>query len=151
MVSREKSSRGSDNPRRPTRSGLRNFITSAVGRLRNSPERTFQRLDTQADARPNLRHGNALAGSREKSSRGSDSPRRPTRSGFRSFITNSVGRLRNSPERTFQRLGTQTKSLRNRNTSDPLLYPRLEFLDGCYALLALVRCRRRRRWRIAFR
>ena len=28
-----------------------NLFTSAVGRLRNSPERTFQRLGTQADAR----------------------------------------------------------------------------------------------------
>ena len=61
MGSREKSSRGSDSPRRPTRSGLRNFITSAVGRLRNSPERTFQRLDTQVGVRRNrdteLRYG----------------------------------------------------------------------------------------------
>ncbi len=135
MVSREKSSRGSDSPRRPTRSDLRNFIASAVGRLRNSPERTFQRLGTQADARLNLSHGieprnratesshgieprnratesshgNALVGSREKSSRGSDSPRRPTRSGLRNFIASAVGRLRNSPERTFQRLGTQAR------------------------------------------
>ena len=51
MFSREKSSRGSDSPRRPTRSGLRNFIASAVGRLRNSPGRIFQRLDTQMDSR----------------------------------------------------------------------------------------------------
>ncbi len=31
VVSREKSSRGSNSPRRPTRSSLRNFIASAVG------------------------------------------------------------------------------------------------------------------------
>ena len=51
MVSREKSSRGSDSPRRPTRSDIRNFMASAVGRLRNSPERTFQRLETQVNSR----------------------------------------------------------------------------------------------------
>ena len=51
MSSREKFSRGSDSPRRPTRSDVRNFIASAVGRLRNSPERTFQRLGTQDVAR----------------------------------------------------------------------------------------------------
>ena len=51
MSSREKIPPGSDSPRRPTRSGLRNFIASAVGRLRNSPGRIFQRLGTQTDAR----------------------------------------------------------------------------------------------------
>ena len=55
MRSREKSSRGSDSPRRPTRSDLRSFIASAVGRLRNSPERTFQRLGTQTDVRKHCR------------------------------------------------------------------------------------------------
>ena len=51
MISREKIPPGSDSPRRPTRSDLRNFIASAVGRLRNSPGRIFQRLDSQADSR----------------------------------------------------------------------------------------------------
>jgi hypothetical protein len=55
------------------------------------------------------------------------------------------------PRELFNPLGTQTKSRRNRNTSDPLLYPRLEIFDGCFSILALVRCCRRRRWRIAFR
>ena len=53
-----------------------------------------------------MSRGNASVGSREKSSRGSDSPRRPTRSDLRNIIASAVGRLRNSPERTFQRLGT---------------------------------------------
>ena len=51
MSSREKIPPGSDSPRRPTRSDLRNFIASAVGRLRNSPGRIFQRLDTHTDSR----------------------------------------------------------------------------------------------------
>jgi hypothetical protein len=51
VSSREKIPPGSGSPRRPTRSDLRSFIASAVGRLRNSPERTFQRLDTQTDVR----------------------------------------------------------------------------------------------------
>ena len=63
----------------------RSLITSAVARLRNSPERTFQRLSTQKDSSHRYRysysHGVTSVGSREKSSRGSDSPRRPTRSG----------------------------------------------------------------------
>ncbi len=48
-------------------------------------------------------------------------------------------------------LGTQTILRRNRNTSDPLLYPRLEIFDGSYAISALVRCCWRRRWWITFR
>ena len=55
MISREKIPPGSDSPRRPTRSGFRNFIASAVGRLRNSPGRIFQRLGTQADSRKHSR------------------------------------------------------------------------------------------------
>ena len=117
---REKSSRGSDSPRRPTRSDLRNFIASSVGRLRNSPERTFQRLGTQTESVTNTAtessQRNAFVVSREKSSRGSNSPRRPTRSGLRNFIASSVGRLRNSPERTFQRLESQTDASRNLKT-----------------------------------
>ena len=118
--SREKIPPGSGSPRRPTRSELLNFLTSAVGRLRNSPERTFQRLGTQTEARrkqprnrdTEMSRGNASVISREKSSRGSDSPRRPTRSGLRNFIASDVGRLRNSPGRIFQRLGTQTDARR---------------------------------------
>ena len=34
-----------------------NLFTSAVGRLRNSPERTFQRLGTQTQARQKTNHG----------------------------------------------------------------------------------------------
>ena len=50
MSSREKIPPGSDSPRRPTRSNLRKFIASAVGRLRNSPGRIFQRLGTQTES-----------------------------------------------------------------------------------------------------
>ncbi len=42
-----------------------NFVASEVGRLRNSPERTFQRLETQTEARRNqprnYSHGNSRA------------------------------------------------------------------------------------------
>ena len=114
MSSREKIPPGSDSPRRPTRSGSRNFIASAVGRLRNSPGRIFQRLGTQIASQQNssngISHGNAKVSSREKIPPGSDSPRRPTRSSSRNFIASAVGRLRNSPGRIFQRLGTQAQA-----------------------------------------
>jgi hypothetical protein len=93
------------------------LFASFVGRLRNSPGRIFQRLGTQTESVTNTAtessQRNAFVVSREKSSRGSDSPRRPTRSDLRNFIASAVGRLRNSPERTFQRLGTQADARRN--------------------------------------
>ena len=141
MFSREKSSRGSDSPRRPTRSDLRNFIASSVGRLRNSPGRIFQRLVAHTDSRKHcsvkplkwatrvvFRHWLPISSRRACESRGACGTR-PRE------LSNPLGTL-----------GTQTILRRNRNTSDPLLYPRLEIFDGCYAISALVRCCRRRRW-----
>ena len=96
--SREKIPPGSDSPRRPTRSDLRKFIASAVGRLRNSPGRIFQRLGTQTDSRKHC----------------SVEPLKwATRVVFRHFLPISSSRacenrggLRNSPGRIFQLLGT---------------------------------------------
>ena len=119
------------------------LLQDAVGRLRNSPERTFQRLGTQTDSRKHCRV---------------EPLKWATRVVFRHWLPISSRRACESrgacgtrPRELSNPLGTQTTSQRNRKTSDPLLYPRLKIFQGCYAISALVRCCRRRRWRIAFR
>ena len=114
--SREKSSRGSDSPRRPTRSRFRILIANSVDRLRNSPGRIFQRLDTQIEVRRNHPRNRAREmhlWSAVKSPLGAQTVLGDRHNLiYENLFTSAVGRLRNSPERNFQRLDTHTESRR---------------------------------------
>ena len=87
MISREKSSRGSNSPRRPTRSDLRKFCC----KFSRSP------AELAREDFPTAGHANRFEPSTQLRKR-------------TSFRVCAVGIMRNSPERTFQRLETQTDS-----------------------------------------
>ena len=136
MISREKSSRGSDSPRRPTRSDLRKFICKFSRPPAELARENFPTAGHASECATDFRitdfeqHDCAKSTGRSvercdlwaavKSPLGAQTVLGDRHDLiYENLFASPVGRLRNSPERTFQRLGTQADArlnfdLRNR-------------------------------------